>query len=90
MGVGDRPPNQEVKEPTRSIVRKMEAADYETAEMRLSGRLWWCYSITLGTYWRPDTGGVDTWAGPDAPGHWPQCGWFTDPPTPNEEEGDDA
>jgi hypothetical protein len=82
MGV-DRPPEQEVK-------ALMRIEDYETAEMRLSGREWWCWSITMGTYYRPDTSGSETWAGPDAPGHWPQCGWFTEAPSPREMEDDDA
>jgi hypothetical protein len=84
MGV-DRPAEQEV-----AIMR---TEDYETAEMRFSGRVWWCWSITMQRYWRPDTDGVDTWAGPDAPGHWPQCGYFTETPSPriyddSEELGD--
>jgi hypothetical protein len=73
MGV-DRPPEEEVK-----VLMPIEA--YETAEMRLSGREWYCWSISLGSYWKPDAADMpDQW-----PGHNPgKCGWFTEPPEPFE------
>ena len=82
MGV-DIPPDQgvEVLKPFR-MMPEGECLTHGRADACQKCGTWWCWSITLQSYWRPDTDGIDTWAGPDAPGHWPQCGWFTETPEP--------
>ena len=77
MGI-DRPPEQEIE-----VLMPIEA--YETAEMRLAGRVWYCWSNFLKAYWEPGAKGGYFGKEPEGwPGHTARCGWKAERPEPFE------